>query len=333
MKTITVMISVCVLLLSSLLSAASGTMPDRSIPVPVRMGTILYVGGSGPGNYTRIQDAVDSASAGDTIYVYEGSYPESVKVNTSLVLLAENQQAIIDVRFLYAPAVVILADAVSVEGFTIIDYQTELGKASIMVLADDCRILGNSISSLGTGDSGIGLIGAEGAFVKNNTITHQTFGVSLVNASHNIIANDTIIDDVEGMSLFDSNDNVVENCTISNDANGVLLSDSCRNTIRGNTIWRCSYDGISLNYLSTGSFGNVITGNSFVGNGRDTSFVVKTGRNTFDGNYWHRYLNRPKFIVGGRIVYTLPGVPFHFPGLNVVVPWVAVDWHPLKTPG
>ena len=192
MKTITVMFSACVLLLSSLLSAASGTMPDRSIPVPVHMGTTLYVGGNGPGNYTRIQDAVDNASAGDTVYVYEGSYPESVKVNTSLVLLAENQQVIIDVRFLYAPAVVIRADAVTVEGFTVLDYQTELGKASIMVLADDCRILGNLISSMGTGDAGIGLIGAEGTIVKNNTITHQTFGVSLVNASHNTIANNTI---------------------------------------------------------------------------------------------------------------------------------------------
>ncbi len=37
---------------------------------------ILYVGGTGPNNYTRIQDAIDNASDGDTIFVYSGIYYE-----------------------------------------------------------------------------------------------------------------------------------------------------------------------------------------------------------------------------------------------------------------
>lgn len=39
------------------------------------MGDILYVGGSGLHNYSRIQDAVDNASAGDIIFVYNKSSP------------------------------------------------------------------------------------------------------------------------------------------------------------------------------------------------------------------------------------------------------------------
>jgi len=35
----------------------------------------LYVGGSGFGNYSTIQDAVDNASSGDTVYVYDDSSP------------------------------------------------------------------------------------------------------------------------------------------------------------------------------------------------------------------------------------------------------------------
>ncbi|RLF42667.1 MAG: hypothetical protein DRN17_07450, partial [Thermoplasmata archaeon] len=38
-------------------------------------GNTLYVGGSGEGNYSSIQDAVDNASNGDTIYVYDDSSP------------------------------------------------------------------------------------------------------------------------------------------------------------------------------------------------------------------------------------------------------------------
>ena len=32
-------------------------------------GNTLYVGGSGPGNFTKIQDAIDNASNGKTVFV------------------------------------------------------------------------------------------------------------------------------------------------------------------------------------------------------------------------------------------------------------------------
>ena len=44
-------------------------------------GNILYVGGNGPNNYTKIQDAIDDASNGDTIFVYNGTYYENVIIN------------------------------------------------------------------------------------------------------------------------------------------------------------------------------------------------------------------------------------------------------------
>ena len=37
-------------------------------------GNIQYVGGNGSGNYTAIQDAIDHAEQGDTIYVFKGTY-------------------------------------------------------------------------------------------------------------------------------------------------------------------------------------------------------------------------------------------------------------------
>ena len=52
---------------------------------PLSRGNILYVGGSGPGNYTKIQDAIDNASDTDTIIVYPGIYYENqIIINKAL---------------------------------------------------------------------------------------------------------------------------------------------------------------------------------------------------------------------------------------------------------
>ena len=54
-------------------------------------GSTLYVGGSGPGNFSKIQDAIDNASDGDTVFVYSGSYYENVLINKSIRLIGENK--------------------------------------------------------------------------------------------------------------------------------------------------------------------------------------------------------------------------------------------------
>lgn len=61
--------------------------PDNSsIGLINDVNGILYVGGSGPGNYTTIQLAVNNANTGDTVYVYDDSSPyyEHVDINTSI---------------------------------------------------------------------------------------------------------------------------------------------------------------------------------------------------------------------------------------------------------
>ena len=51
----------------------------------------MYVGGSGPNNYTTIQSAIDDAVDGDTVFVYDDSSPyrEHLLIETSINLLGE----------------------------------------------------------------------------------------------------------------------------------------------------------------------------------------------------------------------------------------------------
>lgn len=58
-------------------------------------GKTLYVGGNGSNNYTTIQDAIDNASYGDTIFVYNGTYYENVVIHKSIKLMGENKSTMI----------------------------------------------------------------------------------------------------------------------------------------------------------------------------------------------------------------------------------------------
>lgn len=82
-------------------------------------GKILYVGGEGEGNYTKIQDAINDAKDGYVIYVYPGYYNESLHINKSLTIIGANKQdTIIDGCGAYS-AVYFLADKINFSGFTI----------------------------------------------------------------------------------------------------------------------------------------------------------------------------------------------------------------------
>ncbi len=61
------------------------TAQDTEELQPSSRGNWLYVGGSGPGNYTKIQDAIDNASDGDSVFVLMVFIKKAV-----LLLLIEN---------------------------------------------------------------------------------------------------------------------------------------------------------------------------------------------------------------------------------------------------
>ncbi|HWR63419.1 MAG TPA: hypothetical protein VN365_03350, partial [Candidatus Thermoplasmatota archaeon] len=90
-------------------------------PLPAPRGTWLYVGGSGPGNYTRIQDAIDNASDGDTVFVYDNSSPyyENLIVNKSINLKGENRTSTIIDGQGSGDVVYILANYINISNFVI----------------------------------------------------------------------------------------------------------------------------------------------------------------------------------------------------------------------
>ena len=113
-------IGVLFLFISSSIFSISGVDTEQSIQ-SLSSGKTLYVGGSGPGNYTKIQDAIDEASDGDTVFVYDDSSPyyEKLVVDKSINLIGEDKYTtIIDGRN-SGVVVQITADRVNISEFEI----------------------------------------------------------------------------------------------------------------------------------------------------------------------------------------------------------------------
>jgi hypothetical protein len=82
----------------------------------------LYVGGSGPGNFTSIQSAINAAAAGDAVFVYDDSSPyhEQVMVGKPITLVGENKNTtVIDGGGTFIRNVFIATSGVTVKGFTL----------------------------------------------------------------------------------------------------------------------------------------------------------------------------------------------------------------------
>ena len=54
-------------------------------------GNALFVGGTGIGNYTTIQDAIDNASNDDTVYVHNGIYSEEIIIDKPINLVGSDK--------------------------------------------------------------------------------------------------------------------------------------------------------------------------------------------------------------------------------------------------
>ena len=80
------------LFLGMTISSSTGINLEKQSTKPLSFGSILYVGGNGSGNYTKIQDAIDNTSDGDTVFVYNGTYFENLIVNQSINLIGENKE-------------------------------------------------------------------------------------------------------------------------------------------------------------------------------------------------------------------------------------------------
>ncbi len=211
-------------------------------------GKTLYVGGSGDGNYTSIQAAIDDAENGDTIFVYDDSSPyyENVVINKSILLIGENKETTI-IDGMGKKAIIIKADDSEVKNFTVrnctgIRINGNFNKicnniitsgekhAGSGVYINDKKhgntICNNTISGYSRGESSGVLLRYESydCYILNNSIYQCEYAVLVNGIGYSIIGNDIENSDF-GMYIasFGKKQCFVMNNSISDVKQGIIL--------------------------------------------------------------------------------------------------------------
>ncbi len=258
-------IIICILFISATVSSADGTNSIKKTNKSISFDRdILYVGGSGPNNYTNIQYAIDDASVGDTVFVYEGTYDELITINTTISLIGEDKDTTIINGSKIGDIVIINADNVNINGFTI--KNSSSSRYGIDVKSDNSNISNNIFNENGRG---INIIDTDNHSITGNTFLHHSSTVIFTDYSdYNIISGNIFADTESGIQIdigF-SEFNIISDNIFTFTWDGIRTWTSNNITITNNTLFGkgqkisinlyysddCSISGNNINNFNEG---------------------------------------------------------------------------------
>jgi len=354
MKKGIICILICMLMIVSTIVPVSATTVSEKTSHPLTTGNFLYVGGLGPNNYTKIQDAIYDTTNGDTVFVYDDSAPyhEILTINRSITLLGENRNStIIDGSGRNLAVILIIAENVTVQGFTVIDSDPSIG---IIIRADNTTISNVWIRNIQNGM----IIEAlnttsiiKNCLIQENLIEGASIGVYTDHAWNVTIRNNLLRDHDAALALIQSFDCTVSANLIMDSHVGLTSFIGAKNLFTQNTITTCE-EGL---YLEASN--DQVIHNNFLNVTRTTYFYrypwfafmflseahlfpeyefnhiyLKEyrifGSSVWNGNYWNEPRTPPYPIPGWRGIFFIELAYFRgFPPTRL-----AFDLHPAQEP-
>jgi parallel beta-helix repeat protein len=233
--------------------------------------------------YQFIQDGVDNASVGDTVFVYKGIYYENlriVKMRESIALVGEDRNSTIIDGLNKGSVINVGAGRVLIENFTIRNGTIGV-KGNLFRLTVSRNIIVNN-------DKGIELSLSENVSITRNIIAENNYGIAFYEVKDSVIRYNHILSNKKIGVLF----TMATMPGLQSENNSVYY-----NIIQKNTM------GIYLEYSPL----NKINCNNFYQNIVDASFGLSSWTN-WNHNYWNRPRILPKPIIG--IYYYFPWVNF-----------------------
>jgi parallel beta-helix repeat protein len=249
-------------------------------------GNILYVGGSGGENYSTIQEAIDDATAGDTVFVYDDSspYQENIRINKQILVLGENRDTtIINGLSGQDHAVRISSKNAEINGFTIIGATGGQDGITVYPLIENSIISNNIVK-----DSSYGIFlqaTSSRITIMNNIISNNEFeGIILQESDRNIISGNTVTNNGDygiAIEAISKQNEIIDNTVENNFAGIQLTGGSSQNTISGNQVLDNDREGIKIEGVLTTT--NEIIENNITGNNAGMK-ITSGGKNNISSN-------------------------------------------------
>ena len=211
---------------------------------------------------TPLQHAVDNATSGDTVYIWNGSYNENVDISTAHLTIEGEGRELVTVNALS-------------DSDYVFDVQENYINISGITATGSTHIDPKDISA------GIYINGTDHCNINNNIITGNHYGVYLDDSSnYNAITNNIVnLSYNYGITLQDTLNNIItDNNVDSNGYGSIQLRSSNYTTLTNNTANSNTFDGIYLR----NSYFNTLKNNTVCSNGWDGTWSIRSSHNIFD---------------------------------------------------
>jgi len=263
-------------------------------------------------NWTKIQDAIDNSSSGDTIHIWAWTYSENVEVDESITIIGNGTRNTTINASSNGKGFDITSDDVTIKNIEVISCGSTEGHNGIQIGGEDAIIEHIKVSRCFNGIS----VEGSGVWIANSTFTsNYDFGINVYQGSsssdavkvyNNVISwntkggvrsveDDTVIKSNlihnnsggSGIYFEDADDSVIENNTIiDNLFNIKYFNNAVRVLIKNNVISGSDNQGI---YVGSNANYGVIEGNTITDSGSVGIFVQSSdyyylGNNTVSGS-------------------------------------------------
>ena len=218
-----------------------------------------------PTDYPTIQQAINAANPGDTVFVENGTYPGNVVVNKTVNLIGENNQSTI------------------IDGGGVGTVLTVSASGLPPGSADNVTIANFTLANSGSGpsDSALLLNGVEGCNVTGVRDETGSNGMWVNNSWYASLEGNYVVNNSYGIVLTYSAFNKILSNTLANNSIGILLATSSNNVLCSNSIAGAisyaiyftlsNYNNVSRNLILNNYFGAYLDSSSY-NNFRNNTF-------------------------------------------------------------
>jgi len=262
-------------------------------------------------NYKSIQESIDDAYDGDTIYIQSGTYYETLVINKSINLIGEDIDKTIikckrSCKADHVNIICINADNCTIRGFKITNTNVLSDVIGIYINSSNNTISNNIISR-----TNVGICfrsNSKNNDVYENNISNNQKGITLTfSYNNNISKNNISLNSVCGIGIYSSSQgNIFSSNTLIDNKNGIHFMDGIKNKVFKNDF----IGNIRGVYLCCGARNNIVYNNVFKQNSESNARDVTNNQWYINsiGNYWDDYVGVDKDDNGiGDVPYNVSG--------------------------